>query len=84
MTDDNSQYTSGSERYKCPECGGEFTKPAEVSKTTLKLGVGFVEYDAKGCLWCGEAISATAHNASKITLFNQSQQTDTDHEGKDD
>lgn len=56
-------------RFKCPECGGEFDEPDNVRKKSLKLGVGFVKYDAKGCPWCGEAMSTTAENYEETELL---------------
>lgn len=55
-------------RFKCPECGGEFDKPAEVSGKSLSISVGFVSYDADGCPWCGEPMSATARNPEQASL----------------
>jgi len=56
-------------RYKCPECEGGFQEPVDVTAKTLKIGVGFVKYDAKGCPWCGEAMSGTGENPRKTDLF---------------
>jgi len=58
-------------RFKCPECGGEFDNPEKVTKTSLKLGSGFVKYDAKGCPWCGEPMKSTAENPRKADLFGK-------------
>lgn len=65
-----------SDRYKCPECGGEFDEPVETTGTSFKLGVGFVKYDADGCPWCGEPMVATARNARKTTLFGGGPEAD--------
>lgn len=56
-------------RYVCPECEGEFDEPVEITAKTLKLGVGFIEYDAKGCPWCGKAMTATGKNPRKTSLL---------------
>lgn len=60
-----------SDRYRCPECGGEFPEPVDVTGTALKLGTGLVKYDAKGCPWCGEAMKGTGKNPRKGSLFGR-------------
>lgn len=57
-------------RYKCPECDGEFQDPVDVTTRGLKVGVGFVKYDAKGCPWCAEPLSGTLENPRKSALFS--------------
>jgi len=52
--------------YTCPECGGGFAEPVEITDTEFNLVGGFMKYDADACPWCEEPINATRRNRREM------------------
>jgi len=43
---------TGTKRYKCPNCEGEFDEPVDVQKTSFGIIANSTRYKTKACPWC--------------------------------